>query len=147
MKLPFGNKKQQQTNEQVPTEIKQYYTSEQRDRAGATWLLGVGVFIITVLLVLGVFYGGRALYRTFFTDDQATEQTTSSDTTQQDQQGSAPDNAPSTTDGSAGNDTPAGGSDTEVTPPTPAPAPAPETPQAGPSQPEEIPQTGPDRFF
>lgn len=66
MRNPFSRKSQ---DEVLPTEIKEYYTSEQRDRTGATWLMGAAVFIITVIAVLAVFYGGRALYRVAFDDD------------------------------------------------------------------------------
>jgi hypothetical protein len=76
MKLPFQRKKE---TDVLPTEIKEYYTSEKREKTGAAWLVGAAVFVVTVLVVLGLFYGGRALYRTVFDNDEtpATEQTTS----------------------------------------------------------------------
>lgn len=143
MQLPFRRK--QSTTDEVPTEIKQYYTSEQRDRAGATWLVGAAVFLITVLLVLGLFYGGRALYRAI-TDDanQTTEQTTSDANTANDNQTKSGDEE--VTSPPSSNDTPEpdsapsdeGGQEPQDTPEdTPS-----RTPNTGPSQPE-LPQTGP----
>ncbi len=137
MKNPF--RRQQTETTEVPTEIKQYYTDEARDRRGASWLTGAVVFIVTVAVVLGLFYGGRALYRALTNDDQPTTTTEQQQTS--DQQGS-------------GNDQNTGDSqgDQEVTPPStpePTPAPTPEpaqpdaTPRTGPAQPEEIPRTGP----
>lgn len=140
MKLPFARKKT--TEQEVPTEIKQYYTEEARDQRSATWLTGALVFIVTVLVVLGLFYGGRALYRAITNDEAgdtpATEQTTeqtndsSTDTTNTSQEQGQPV-SPST------DDTPESTSDDSQPTDTPA-----TTPQTGPSEPEEIPRTGPE---
>jgi cytoskeletal protein RodZ len=139
MKNPF--RRSQSTTDEVPTEIQQYYTEEARDRRGASWLTGAVVFIVTVAVVLGLFYGGRALYRALTNDDQPA-------TTTEQQQSSDQQNGTSngqSSDGTQG--------DQEVTPsptPTPDPAPTPEptqpdtTPRTGPAQPEVIPRTGPD---
>lgn len=47
----------------VPTEIHDYYQAERRDRTGVAWLLAAGTLIGTVLIVLGLFFGGRWAYR------------------------------------------------------------------------------------
>lgn len=148
MKLPFGRK--QQANDEVPTEIKQYYTEEARDRKGATWLTAVLVFFATVAVVLGLFYGGRALYRALFADDNPAPQTTQQEgnRSQGDVEIGNPDTTPNTnndTDESGQNGadtpdrTPGNQSDEEETTPT--------TPNTGAGDVEEIPATGPDVFF
>lgn len=63
MKL-FNRKKDTST----PNEIQNYYTEERRDRTGVAWLLAAGTLIVTLLLALGLFYGGRWAYRTVFDD-------------------------------------------------------------------------------
>ena len=146
MKNPF-RRKQIDTNA-TPTEITEYYTSERRDRRGATWLVGVGVFIATVLIVLGLFYGGRAIYRALTDDtpaDQTTEQTTEQGTSTSDG-AQSPSTPPSTDSNTQGNGT----DEAPATAPVPAPSPnsgdtevSPEaTPSTGPTA-DEIPQTGP----
>lgn len=47
----------------VPTEIKEYYQSEHRERVGVAWLLAVVTLIVTVGIILGLFFGGRYVYR------------------------------------------------------------------------------------
>jgi len=151
MRLPFRGKKTNAGADKTPTEIKQYYTEEARDRRGATWLTGAAVFIVTVLVVLGLFYGGRALYRAITNDEPAAP------TTEQaaDQSGQNQNNGQ---DGQGGNS-----GDQEVTPPSDTPADGNQnnesntesgggetpttTPETGDSQPEAIPDTGPGRFF
>lgn len=56
-------------------DINDYYASERRQRVGMAWLLGLATLVLTVLLALGLFYGGRWVYRTVFNDDQPTNQT------------------------------------------------------------------------
>lgn len=146
MKLPF-RRNQQATNEEVPTEIKQYYTEEARDRTDATWLTAVLVFFVTVAVVLGLFYGGRALYRTLFADE-----TPAPETTQQEgdrPQGDIEITAPKPEDNTA--DEPAQNNDREqdnTADETAEPeVTSPSTPDTGAGDAEEIPATGPDVFF
>lgn len=47
----------------LPPEVKKYYSTENRDRASLAWLVGVASLLVTVGLVLGVFFGGRWAYR------------------------------------------------------------------------------------
>lgn len=47
----------------VPAEVQEYYQSEKRDKAWLAWLLAIGTLIATVIVVLGLFFGGRWAYR------------------------------------------------------------------------------------
>ncbi len=140
MNLPF---RRQKSTDLVPTEIKEYYAHEERDKNRASWLLGAGVFVATVIIVLAVFYGGRALYRVVFEDDNATttEQTSDSANTTNEtapttddksSTGSATDEG-STSSSSQPSDTPTTDNSTSSTETTPS---------TGPTE-EEIPRTGP----
>lgn len=78
MKLPF-QKKQSAPSPQVPPmppEIQQYYKAERRERTGVAWLLAIGTLLITIAIIVGLFLGGRWLYR------KATHKSTSSTTSQ-----------------------------------------------------------------
>ncbi len=58
---PFKDKKKK--NADVPAEIKDYYQAEKREKRGMAWLLAVGTLLATVLVVLGLFFGGRWAYK------------------------------------------------------------------------------------
>lgn len=47
----------------VPSEIQEYYQAEQRERMWVAWLLAFVTLVVTVGVVLGLFFGGRAIYR------------------------------------------------------------------------------------
>jgi cytoskeletal protein RodZ len=61
MKLPF--RRQAVEEPQVPAEIQEYYEAERRERAGVAWLLALGTLVVTLILALGLFFGGRWAYR------------------------------------------------------------------------------------
>ncbi len=64
MALFKRRKKQPEESEpQVPAEIQEYYQAERRERAGVAWLLALGTLLATVLLAVGLFFGGRWIYR------------------------------------------------------------------------------------
>lgn len=70
----FRGKKQ---GDVLPEEVQDYYRAEQRDRMGMAWLLAVGAFIATVLVVFGLFFAGRWVYRSLTsngTDSSTSEQ-------------------------------------------------------------------------
>ncbi|MDZ7785906.1 MAG: hypothetical protein U5L95_02185 [Candidatus Saccharibacteria bacterium] len=67
-------------------DINSYYTSERRQRVGMAWALGIATLILTVLLALGLFYGGRWTYRTVFDDDETTTSETATEEDQTDDQ-------------------------------------------------------------
>ncbi len=44
-------------------EVKDYYKAEGRQRTWVAWLLAVGTLLVTIFIVLGLFYGGRWTFR------------------------------------------------------------------------------------
>jgi hypothetical protein len=56
----------------IPTEIREYNQAERRQRVGIAWTLAFVTLVVTVLLALGLFFGGRWLYRSIFDNDKAT---------------------------------------------------------------------------
>ncbi len=65
----FNRKKQ---NEVLPDEVQDYYKAEQRDRIGVAWLLAAGAFILTVAIIIGLFFAGRWAYQSIFSSDPDT---------------------------------------------------------------------------
>lgn len=47
----------------MPAEVTDYYKAEGRERAWVAWLLAIATLLVTVIVVLGLFYGGRWAYR------------------------------------------------------------------------------------
>lgn len=74
----FGRKKQDAGTDEVPAEIKDYYQAGKRDRMWVVWLLSAATFVATVIVVLGLFWGGRWAYRKI-TADKPTNQTAGQD--------------------------------------------------------------------
>ena len=58
---PF--KRRNKAQENVPQEVQEYYQAEKRERMGLAWALAFITLAVTVGVVLGLFFGGRALYR------------------------------------------------------------------------------------
>jgi hypothetical protein len=56
--------------DQVPAEVREYYQAEQRERVGVAWLLALGTLVVTILLALGLFFGGRWIWRSAFENDK-----------------------------------------------------------------------------
>ena len=61
MKLPF--RRNRPSVGSMPAEIQNYYQTEQRERVGVAWFLAAGVFVVTLLLASGIFFGGKWAYR------------------------------------------------------------------------------------
>lgn len=59
---PFKRNKKP-TNAKAPKEVQQYYASEHRERVGLAWIIAFISLIITVAVVLGLFFGGHWAYR------------------------------------------------------------------------------------
>ncbi len=59
---PFKRNKKQET---VPAEVQEYYQAEKRERVGIAWALAFITLAVTIAVVLGLFFGGRALYHHF----------------------------------------------------------------------------------
>lgn len=68
-----SKKKNGASKQQVPDEIKEYYQAEKRDRMWVVWLLSGATFIVTVLVVLGLFWGGRWAWQRVNNDEPQTE--------------------------------------------------------------------------
>lgn len=88
---------------QMPPELSDYYNAEKRDRAWATWLLGFATLVVTILLAVLLFLGGRWVVNQF-TDDEVDAPTT----TQEESDGTATDD---TQNGTAPDTGTAGGTD------------------------------------
>lgn len=142
---PFNRRKNQSS---VPDEIQEYYQSERRERTGIAWLLALGTLIVTVILAVILFFGGRWIYRTVFDSGEApgsgiTEQEQGDDSeTEEEENGSenGNDEAPTQLPGDGSNDDE---SEPDIEPaPSPAPTPGPEqTPSTGE---QVLPNTGDD---
>lgn len=65
---PFKRKQSDQST--IPAEVEEYYQSERRERVGVAWLLAFATLVTTLLVAVGLFFGGRALYRQFTKDDK-----------------------------------------------------------------------------
>lgn len=55
--------KRSNNNPVVLPEIEKYYDAERRERSGLTWLLAFVSVAAAALILIGIFYGGRLLYR------------------------------------------------------------------------------------
>lgn len=120
---PFGRKKDDPSQLKVPAEVQQYYQAERRERVGLAWLLAAGTLVVTVLIGLALFFGGRALYRHF--NKSSTKPPTATTQKPATQKPAPQTPAPSTS-----------------TPPPSNPTPPPTTPPQ--PTPTEVPRTGPD---
>ena len=138
MVWPFNRKK---NTEDVPQEVQDYYQSERRERAGVAWLLAFGTLLLTIALAIGLFFGGRWVYREWF--DNNDEQSVATDSEQSDSENKDEQN----TQGSSTQNPPASSPTTSPTgQPTVSPEAAttntPSTPATG-----ELPDTGPGDHF
>lgn len=59
----------------LPPEVNQYYASQRRERAGMMAIFGFSALIITILVGLALFFGGRALYRNIYADKNDSKST------------------------------------------------------------------------
>lgn len=70
----FSRRKKKE--EILPKEVREYYSSERRERTGIAWLLAIGTLVFTFIIAAGLFFGGRWIYRTAFNHDHTdTKQT------------------------------------------------------------------------
>ena len=54
----------------TPEQLQDYYQTENRERVWVAWALGFATLIVTVLVVMGLFFGGRWTYRKFRPQNQ-----------------------------------------------------------------------------
>lgn len=75
--MALFNRRKQGTDV-LPTEVREYYQSERRERTGLAWLLAIGTLLATFLIAAGLFFGGRWAYRTVFNHNDDDKKTASS---------------------------------------------------------------------
>jgi cytoskeletal protein RodZ len=143
MALFRRNKQTEETTDAaaMPPELQDYYQSETRQRGWMAWVLGLTTLVVTVLVALGLFYGGRYVYRKIRGNDkpvatnqqanQATDQAENKDS--QESKDTSPDSSSSSTPAAT----------------TPAPSRATSsastsTPQPATTQSSNLPGTGPE---
>lgn len=113
MALP---KRDSSTIDSVPQEVQDYYRSERRERTGVAWLLALGTLVVTVLLAVGLFFGGKWLFQKITGDKDSgtttsqTENTGTSSTTT-----TTPSDSGSSTNASSGGSSSGGGSGSGTT--------------------------------
>ena len=159
--MALFSRKKSVTQTSIPAEVQDYYQAERRERTGVAWLLAIATLVVTIILALVLFFGGRWLYREVRGTDQNTttpissvEQSTqeSNQTSNTSENKDAPEGSSGTT-GTSGTSTPA----PAPTPTTPTPpssnnsttpgasqtTPSTSTPQATNTNPTPLPSTGP----
>ena len=131
---PFGRIGKKQIKN-VPEEVQEYYQSERRERVGIAWLLALATLITTIVLAIGLYFGGRWAWREIFGNEEQT-------TTEQ-QEGTQQGQPESEGQGSEQETQPSGGNEGQNTQPTPQPAqPAPQQ-SAQPTNGQNLTNTGP----
>ena len=113
----FKRKKSQTT---LPPEVQAFATAERRERMGMAWLVGIVSLVVTILVVTGLFYGGRWVYRSLAnrnkkatpvvtepqSDDTKPNATSSTDSDSASQNSTTTDSGQTTPNTSAPNATP-----------------------------------------
>ena len=149
MKLwPFSRKKDEQSD--LPKEVQDYYQAEKREKVGVAGLLALGTLMVTILLAIGLFFGGRWVYRTVFDNDDSQQTAQQEDGEQQEQEGKEESDQNEPNDG----DEQADENEEEQTPapsqpaPTPVPTQTPNQPTPGSTESSkgdsDLPTTGPE---
>lgn len=82
-------KRKNSAQDSLPREVKDYYDTSRRERVGVAWVLALLTLVVTVLLSLGLFFGGRWAYRAIFDDDSGVQ---TADTSSQDNADNTSDN-------------------------------------------------------
>lgn len=136
MKL-FNRKKSTVVNSSLPPEVQAYSQAEHRERMGMAWLVGVVSLVVTAVVLMALFFGGRWVYRKIVGTSAK-----DTNTSQSESAGNDVNDTPSKESDSSKKDSPAGSEPT--TPPVASPTPTPAvTPAQAPVSPD-LPRTGPD---
>lgn len=80
------SKKNQQSVDDLPQEVKDYYKSERRQKTGVAWLLAIGTLLLTLAVAAALFFGGSWLWNTLTGNGDGTSETASTQTESNDQQ-------------------------------------------------------------
>lgn len=143
MKLPF--RRDNSDSENLPTEIKEYYQTERRERVGVAWLLALGTLVLTLILATGLFFGGRWAYRKIAGTDKPAKVSQTETSEQSDTQGeTSTQEASSTTDTTATSSTSTSTPSNTTQSPTPTTTP---TPQPAVAVSTTLPNTGPSEVI
>ncbi len=73
--MPLFNWSRKKQQSVLPDEVSQYYQSQRRERTGVALFLGIIALVITLLIGVGLFFGGRYVYRQFVDNDKETTDT------------------------------------------------------------------------
>jgi len=139
MAWPFNRNKTTDTTD-VPKEVRDYYQSERREHMGVAWLLALGTLLLTMALAVGLFFGGRWVYRTLFDNSKDQPAVIQNESGNEQERGQTPTSEPNGTAGdNQGTPTPTGGPSTPSTQGSTTPS---TTPATG-----ELPDTGPGDHF
>ncbi len=61
---PFNRRKKSlEANQEMPPEVKRFYESEHRERTGLAWVIAFVSLVVTIAVIIGLFFGGRWAYR------------------------------------------------------------------------------------
>lgn len=76
-------KKKQTTTTNIP-ELQEYYANQQKESTGKAWLLAIGSLLVTIVILVGSFFGGRWVYRKITKKDKPVTTTAQTDTSTSD---------------------------------------------------------------
>lgn len=123
----------------LPDEVRSYYQSEQRQRRGMAIVFALLGLLITIVVAVALFYGGRAIYNAVTKDDKTNQGQASSTSTNkprestggatQNQAGTSQQATPQNQTNSSTQNNPA--SSPTVATPTPAPSSSQDLPRTG----------------
>ncbi len=137
-------------------EVRDYYQAEGRERTWIAWLMAFATLLVTIFVVLGLFYGGRWVFRKFKNnkstpvavqtespkaDENKPKDKSTSNTTQNSNE---PATTPNSSSSSTTQTTP--NSSSSSTPSTTTPLPT-DTTTASSSNSKDLPNTGPGDIF
>lgn len=74
--MALFNRKPKSDSVGMPPELQDYYQAENREKSWMAWLLGFVTLVVTILLALALFFGGRWVYRQIRGNDSPTLETT-----------------------------------------------------------------------
>lgn len=162
VKMPWNRNRNRPVASNIPQEVEEYYQSAHKQRRGIAGLLTLATLILTLVLAVAIFFGGRWVVNKVLRKDNNSSNTSLQDNLPGDSGSSSPTQKLPDSDTNEGqnNDSSAGGSSNndqshqnsnqgsgESGSSQSAP-PAPRTPTTGPETPEapapQIPKTGPD---